>query len=117
MEQEIENTLFKLGFISDFNFGDLKKIGFSRATRTDKGVHALLNTFSAKLELPKNKKDDSAFDEEKELEVIRARINDAITKEIKIFCLLPVSQRFDAKKCTSHRVYSYYLPTFTLTPI
>lgn len=28
-----------------------------------------------------------------------------------------MSQRFDAKNCTSHRVYSYFLPTFTLLPI
>ncbi len=35
--------------ISDFNFGDLKKIGWGRATRTDKKVHALINTFSAKV--------------------------------------------------------------------
>ena len=35
--------------ISGFNFGDLKKIGWGRATRTDKKVHALINTFSAKV--------------------------------------------------------------------
>ena len=52
IEEELEKTLFKLGFISEFNFGDLKKIGWNRATRTDKGVHALINVFSAKLLLP-----------------------------------------------------------------
>ena len=49
MELEIENALFKLKMISEFNFGDLKKIGWNRATRTDKKVHALINTFSAKV--------------------------------------------------------------------
>lgn len=55
VEGEMENTLYKLGLISQFNYGDLKKIGFSRATRTDKGVHALLNVFSAKLLVPYRK--------------------------------------------------------------
>ncbi len=56
VEGELENTLFKLGFINDFNYGDLKKIGFNRATRTDKGVHALLNVFSGKLLMPEKPK-------------------------------------------------------------
>ena len=41
VEGEIEHALYKIGLISDFNYGDLKKIGFGRATRTDKKVHAL----------------------------------------------------------------------------
>ena len=49
VEEELEKGLHKLGMISDFNFGDLKKIGWGRATRTDKKVHALINTFSAKV--------------------------------------------------------------------
>jgi tRNA pseudouridine38-40 synthase len=57
VEEEIEKAFFKLGLISDFNFGDLKKIGWGRATRTDKRVHALLNTFSAKIMLHKSKKE------------------------------------------------------------
>jgi tRNA pseudouridine(38-40) synthase len=72
VESELEDTLHKLGFINDFNYGDLKKIGFSRATRTDKGVHALLNVFSAKLMMPSSKHEkQSAFDDERKLEEIR----------------------------------------------
>ena len=37
--------------------------------------------------------------------------------EIKIFCVIEVSNRFNAKNSTSHRDYSYYLPTFLLAPI
>ena len=54
VELELEKAMFKQGMISDFNFGDLKKIGWGRATRTDKRVHALLNSFSAKI-LVRNK--------------------------------------------------------------
>lgn len=49
VEEELEKGLHKIGMISDFNMGDLKKIGWGRATRTDKKVHALTNTFSAKV--------------------------------------------------------------------
>lgn len=37
----MEKALFAIGGIADYNFGDLKKIGWNRATRTDKRVHAL----------------------------------------------------------------------------
>lgn len=37
--------------------------------------------------------------------------------EIKIFCVIEVSNRFNAKNSTSHRDYSYYLPTFMLAPM
>jgi tRNA pseudouridine38-40 synthase len=53
VEGEIEDALHKMGVIADFNFGDLKKIGFNRATRTDKRVHALQNVFSCKVHMRK----------------------------------------------------------------
>lgn len=34
-----------------------------------------------------------------------------------MFCVIEVSNRFNAKNCTSHREYSYYLPTFLLSSI
>jgi tRNA pseudouridine38-40 synthase len=41
IEEELEKALYSLGVIAEFNYGDLKKIGWNRATRTDKRVHAL----------------------------------------------------------------------------
>ena len=41
VEGEVENCLYKMNLISKFNYGDLTKIAWSRATRTDKRVHAL----------------------------------------------------------------------------
>lgn len=41
VEEEIEKALYKNNLIAKHNFGDLNKIAFSRATRTDKRVHAL----------------------------------------------------------------------------
>jgi tRNA pseudouridine38-40 synthase len=44
-------ALHESELISLTNFEDLKKSGWSRGARTDKGVHALLNGVSAKLSI------------------------------------------------------------------
>ena len=120
-----------MGMISDFNMGDLKKIGWGRATRTDKKVHALTNTFSAKVLTAKKPviitkdADGKVVDRkscslEEHLDDLRQRLNNedgVLPNDIKIFSLLPVSNRFNAKNCTSYREYSYFLPTFMLTSI
>ena len=61
------------------------------------------------------------------MEAFRQKLNDALNErleknggfrdEIKIFCVIEVSNRFNAKINTSHREYSYYLPSFTLAGI
>lgn len=51
------------------------------------------------------------------LEELRKKINENLPEDIKIFCLIQVGNKFNAKNMTSHREYSYYLPTFMFTPI
>lgn len=53
----IEDVLHELKLISPYNYGDLGKIAFSRATRTDKKVHALWNVFSCKIQYDEKGKD------------------------------------------------------------
>ena len=48
---------------------------------------------------------------------MRVALNLLLPSDVKIFTLLPVSTRFCAKTNTSHREYSYYLPTYMLTSI
>ena len=117
-------ALHKMGMVSDFNVGDLQKIGWGRATRTDKKVHALINTFSAKVlvsKRPSRKSADGSEEPcslEEHLEDLRIRLNtEALPSDIKIFSILAVSNRFNAKNCTSFREYSYFLPTFMLTSL
>ena len=50
-------------------------------------------------------------------EPLRAALNEKLPKDIKIFCVTPVANRFDSKLSTSHREYSYFLPSFCLIPI
>ena len=107
MEEEIEKALYAIGAIADYNYGDLKKIAFNRATRTDKRVHALQNVFSCKVQMEKEE-DEEAF---------RAKLNAHLPEDVKVFCVCRCSNRFNAKNCTSNREYSYYLPSFLLTKI
>lgn len=58
VEGEVETCLFKMNLISKFNYGDLGKIAWSRATRTDKRVHALQNCFTCKIQYDEGKNRD-----------------------------------------------------------
>ena len=57
VEEEIEKALYAMKCISPYNFGDLKKVAWNRATRTDKSVHALQNVFSLKIHLDRKYRD------------------------------------------------------------
>jgi tRNA pseudouridine(38-40) synthase len=104
--------------ISKFNFGDLKKIAWNRATRTDKSVHALQNVFSCKVHISKEERESNDG-----LENFRKRLNEALDKESKckseviVFTVIEVSNRFNSKLSTSHREYCYFLPSFMLSNI
>jgi tRNA U38,U39,U40 pseudouridine synthase TruA len=92
-------------------------------------VHALQNTFSCKIHLRREDRSDAGGGSDKGFERLRGRINEQLRKvcedkegdpdyqEVKIFCLIEVSNRFNAKCNTSYREYSYYLPSFTLSKI
>ena len=70
-------------------------------------VHALQNVFSCKIHIDKDE-DEEAF---------RMRLNAVLPADVRVFCVMRCSNRFDAKICTSNREYSYYLPSFMLTKI
>lgn len=108
VEEELEKALYRLGMIAEFNFGDLKKIGWNRATRTDKWVHALQNCFSCKVHISKDEEQDEAF---------REKLNAELPEDIRVFCIVRPTSRFNTKINADDREYSYYLPTFTLRSI
>lgn len=118
VEAEVEKALRDMSAIASYNFGDLQKISWTRATRTDKKVHALQNMFSCKVHASREMKENY-------MEPFRAKLNEALRNllppenkdEIKVFGVVEVSNRFNAKLCANYREYSYYLPTFVLNPI
>lgn len=100
----IEDALFKAfvkaGAISKDNSNDLKKNGFMRAARTDKGVHAGGNLISLKMII-----------EDPE---IKQKINDVLPEGIRIWDITRVNKAFDCRKMCGSRWYEYLLPTYSL---
>ena len=104
VERDLERGLFDAGLISMYNFSNgsnLNKIKWSRAARTDKGVHALGNLFVMKLACIKN------VDYPK-------LINKHLPESIRVLKCLRVTGGFSAKIACSDRSYEYLLPVSML---
>lgn len=102
IEAEIFKAFIAAGAVSKENSNDLKKNGFMRAARTDKGVHAAGNVVSCKLIL--------------EDEDIMAKINSHLPDQICVWGIERVNRSFDCRKLCSSRIYEYLLPTHSLIP-
>ena len=109
IEKEIVEACFKAGGILDTNLKKLSRIGWSRAARTDKGVHAAGNLITAKLHV---ERDDLKLKEFLE------RINSHLPETIRIIDAMDVTKSFHAQHHCMRRRYEYLLPTYTLaTPV
>ncbi len=95
------------------NAVDPKKIGWMRACRTDKGVHAAGQVVSLKILM----KYGSDTDKSKIADIV-ADLNDVlqnqmnIGKKIEIFGIIKTASSFHAKDRADSRYYEYLLPTF-----
>ena len=96
VEDSLEKALFEAKLITEDNFGDLSKLGWKRASRTDKGVHAAMNAVSCRLIiLDEYLKDDIKEEDKKEgkgkLKFMMNRkkivdvINSFIHKDLKVY--------------------------------
>lgn len=102
IEGDIFAAMVQAGAISKNNSNDLKKNGFMRAARTDKGVHAAGNVISLKMII--------------EDEQILQKINDALPAQIRMWGYQRVNKAFDCRKMCSSRVYEYLMPTYSFLP-
>ncbi|VEU22292.1 DEKNAAC103612 [Brettanomyces naardenensis] len=102
IEGELFEAMVKAGAISMNNSNDLKKSGFMRAARTDKGVHAAGNMISLKMII----EDDGIID----------KINAELPEQIRVWGFQRVNKSFDCRKMCSSRVYEYLMPTYSLLP-
>lgn len=102
----IEADLFKAfvaaGAISKNNSDDIKKSGFMRAARTDKGVHAAGNVVSLKLIM--------------EDEDIVEKINLHLPNSIRVWGMKRTNKGFNCKKMCGSRVYEYLIPSYSFLP-
>lgn len=103
VEAELESALFGANFITEANYGDLHKVNWTRASRTDKGVHAIRTVISLRAMLT---------DEPLEAQV--AALNAKLPEDIRVFEFIPVINSFNAKHQASYREYSYFFPAALL---
>ncbi|CAG9332643.1 unnamed protein product [Blepharisma stoltei] len=105
VEGVMEQALFQAGCISESNRHDLEKIKWSRVSRTDKGVHAILTIAGVKI-MWDNRCDDDMIE----------TINQYLPEDVRIFGIRQVTKSFNAKKYADFRVYEYLFPYHSLFP-
>jgi tRNA pseudouridine38-40 synthase len=98
LEDVLEKAIVKAGGISADNAGNLTKVSWSRAARTDKGVHAFGNVVSLKMN-PNTTVD---------------QINSHLPDDFRVLDKIKVTKSFHSKQMCSSRVYEYLLPSFLL---
>lgn len=99
IEGELFEAFVKAGAISKNNSNDLKKSGFMRAARTDKGVHAAGNVISLKMII-----EDSNIVE---------KINKELPDQIRVWGIQRTNKAFDCRKMCGSRIYEYLMPTYS----
>ncbi|EGZ26507.1 hypothetical protein PHYSODRAFT_308307 [Phytophthora sojae] len=102
IEAELERALFEAGGIAESNYGFLQKIGWSRAARTDKGVHAAGQLLTAKLHVG----------EDADIPAFVGKVNAALPEDIRVMHMVTVTKNFNAKMTCDQRTYEYLAPTF-----
>ncbi|CAI7856231.1 unnamed protein product [Closterium sp. NIES-53] len=94
VEGYLEQALLAAGMMLPSNFGDLFKIGWSRSSRTDKGVHSVATVVSVKLELPESlfQKGQDPQEEERAGLAAADAINAHLPPSIRVFGAVPVTK-------------------------
>jgi tRNA pseudouridine38-40 synthase len=109
IEDALEAAIFAAGGILPSNMGSLKKLGWSRSSRTDKSVHSLATVVAMKMEC-----DPEAFESDPAGIKLAATINSHLPPQIKVFSIQRVTKSFDARTECNRRRYHYHLPASML---
>lgn len=108
VEAVIERELHNLKYIKDSNHLDLAKIGWSRSSRTDKGVHCTRIVLSAKLEF--NPSDLPNDNDPPFIHSIVEQMNERLPSDIRMVSCFRVTGSFRARHNCVWREYEYLLP-------
>jgi tRNA pseudouridine(38-40) synthase len=111
IESELEKSLHKIGCISDTNHKLLSKIGWSRSSRTDKGVHCGRMVISAKLLINPKWINDNDYN----FKGLVNEINDNLPNDIRVFSCNKVNNAFHAREACTWREYEYLFPVQLIT--
>jgi tRNA U38,U39,U40 pseudouridine synthase TruA len=110
VEDELEGALHRAGGISKSNLGNFQKIGWNRAARTDKGVHAMGQVVSLRMNMPRCSEARDTID----YTGMRDRINSELPSDLRVFDVCKVTGAFNSHPQCSGRRYEYVLPTMVL---
>jgi tRNA pseudouridine38-40 synthase len=124
VENEIRKGLFKAGYIAATNSEDLSKIGWSRSSRTDKGVSAGRIAFTGKLEFSDAQSPPAAttisFSGRNQQPVVIPEVvsktNFFLPPDIRLFSCIRVGDGFSARSACFWRSYDYILPLDVFQP-
>lgn len=115
----MEKALYDCKFISQSNFGNLKKSSWARGSRTDKGVHASINVIKTNLVIdtnflkPLTEKSEitkKMFKENLDYEKIKKTINSNLREDVRVFGLKLVTKNFVPRTSATSRKYEYLFP-------
>ena len=109
IEHCLEAAIFAAGGILPSNMGSLKKLSWSRSSRTDKSVHSLATVISMKMECSAD-----VFELDPCGTALADAINTHLPPEIRVFGVQRVTKSFDARNECIRRLYHYYLPASVL---
>lgn len=115
VERHLEKALLLAGGIQETNFGNLNRIHWSRAARTDKGVHANAQCVAAKLSVHQG---DEGGDEERSQarQAFVKRVNEFLPPDMHLHHITKVTKKFNAKNFCGSRTYHYLLPSYACVP-
>ncbi|ORX99993.1 tRNA pseudouridine synthase [Basidiobolus meristosporus CBS 931.73] len=102
IEGELFKALINIGAVSKDNAVDQKKVGFMRAARTDKGVHAAGQVVNLKM----------IVEDPDIIEKLNANLPD----QIRVWGYVKVMTSFHSKNHCDSRYYEYLMPTYVLMP-
>lgn len=105
IEAILERALFFAGAIKECNYGYLQKSSWTRAARTDKGVHAVGQCCSMKLEIPDTNHD-----------LFLQQLNSFLPSDIQVLGITRTTKSFNARTHCTHRRYEYLIPSYLLMP-
>ncbi|ORM39375.1 Peptidyl-prolyl cis-trans isomerase H [Babesia sp. Xinjiang] len=111
VEARILDALLSAGAIYHEHWNTLGKLQLSKASRTDKGVHAACTYIGGRFELTHLATGEPAVSREPSLV---AKLNELLPDDIRCFQIVRVTRGFCARSMCSKRMYEYVLPMWLL---
>lgn len=103
IEEEVLRSLHTAGYISDMNANKPTKVKLSRASRTDKGVHAVRTVLTLKLLVPRSKISEKNSSNTV-LRDLPDEVNKHLPNDIRIFGAITTNAGFGGKNVSVVRV-------------